>query len=724
MPLNEQIIRQKDWSAGELNPDARRRDDVDMFGFGLRAAENMAITHTGALIQRPGRQKIFRDTGRVTNFNPFNDLQYYVCFVDRGVNIRSLDGGLIKRLNAPWKAADLDELVWANSNNSIYVCWSGRTRIISVSETGKWSISSYTFLTDIEEALRVPFFRFVSSAGITMNVSGRTGNSIDVRFSSKFLTKDHEGTVMRYAGRQLKITRYLGPRHAKAKVLQELSKTVEYTLDSAEGFSVGQISETEQTGIKGEVIAVDSGANTVTVVHFDVLTAPVLPEKLVTVTASSTITSFNDTLNPGPTVQWDEQFISDYRGWPRSVSKDRGRLIFTNFTQLRNAICWSAIGAENDFLIGADPDDAMLETIDSECQVFHVVGGYDEFAITDKGVFFIPVSVGTPLQPGSVEFRRIVSNELGNVRPVEVTEGVIFSDKSGTGIYAITATGQQARPYDAIEINRLSRHLFTGIKSLAVSSGTKEFPARIIYAVNDDGTVVAGQFSLERNNVGWLKWSGIGDVSSIAAEFGQVIFMTVYDGSGVAEKIDYSLYLDCATTYTGNNNLDFIELHDGSPLLLNDGSRINLDGLITFFYADQLISVFGDGFYLGEKRVGPDGLINGVSQYAEVTVGFRFDWSFSPLFARFDSGAANQQGEKKRKISKMLATVRQTQEFKIGNKIVGGFRYGDPMDEPIRTRDAVYKYRETGRSYDPEVVFQSTFPGPFKLIELFTRITV
>lgn len=415
--------------------------------------------------------------------------------------------------------------------------------------------------------------------------------------------------------------------------------------------------------------------------------------------------------------------------WPRSVSKDRQRLIFANWPQKKNAVFWSAVGNPHDGYIGAGSADAMLEFVGAECQVYHVVGGYDEFAVTDKGIFYIPVSVGTPLQPGSVEFRPIFSSEIANIRPVEVTEGLLFVDKSQTGIYAISATGQTARPYIANEVNRFHRPLFSGVKSIAATSATKEFQSRQIYCVNDDGSIVVGQFNPDRDTIGWFRWSTEGGVvKSVSGSYGKVVMMTSYDFDGaplnVGEEVDYSLLCDCAMTLDPNNSSDFLALADGSPLQLSSGASITLSQLVGLPYAGREVSVFGGGFYLGQATVGIDGLLVGFGDYSQVTIGVEWDWDFVPLFTNFDGGQPVGQGEQRRKVSKLLATVRETQEFMIGERIFGSWRGGEDMSLPIPSRDTTYTYRETGRSYDPVVQFKSTVPGKFKLIELTTRITV
>lgn len=726
MSLNDQIIRQRDFSGGEIDPDAVRRDDMQILGFASRRARNMVSTHTGALTRRPGRRMLFENDGIHGEFKPFDDLSYTLVFIAGGVVVRTQTGTFVTQLSAPWGANDLQNIVFETMDNEVFVAWGGEPQVIRISDNDlSWSISPFVFARGINGAVRCPFYRFEGTLGVTMTVTGTSG-VVGVTFSGLVLSPAHVGTIFRWAGRQIFITAVYNAYSGEGYVFEQLPTTWSISVDSSAGFSVGQIVETDTTNVTGEVAIV--AGNDIVVVPVNKLTSPQIGEKLVGPTASSKITGVG-AVGPTWTVQWDEQFMSPFRGWPRSVSKDRQRLIFANWPQKKNAVFWSAVGNPRDGYIGDQASDAMLEFVGAECQVYHVVGGYDEFAVTDRGVFYIPVSVGTPLQPGSVEFRPIFSSEIANIRPIEVTEGLLFVDKSQTGIYAISATGQTARPYIANEINRYHRPLFSGVKSIAATSATKEFQSRQIYAVNDDGSIVVGQFNPDRESIGWFHWSTEGAVvKSVSGSYGKVVMMTSYDFNGtplnVGEEIDYSLLCDCAMTIDPNNNSDFLALSNGSPLKLTSGASITFTQLSSLPYAGREVSVFGDGFYLGKATVGSSGQLQGFSDFAQITIGVEWDWDFVPLFTNFEGGQPVGQGEQRRKVAKLLATVRDTQEFMIGERIFGSWRGGEDMSEPLPSRDTTYTYRETGRSYDPVVPFKSTVPGKFKLIELTTRITV
>lgn len=706
MSIAKQVIRQRDWSAGEIDPDGERRDDTEVFKYGERKSLNMQSLRTGGVENRNGRSYLYQDDGVRDDFRLLPNIRHSVTFAHQRATIRNEAGATIATLTAPWTNAILDQLVWTSNDNMIFVTGPGmRPQVIEINKnTAAWSIRNYDFRVEIDGTVSVPFYRF-DDFGVTLRPSAQSG-VVTVTFSGAVLNASHVGVIFRYAGKQLRIQSVTSATTGTALCLEPLNPTVQYPMVNANEitFAIGQTVSTTISGVQGEVVGIDVAGKTVTIVVTNRWRAPAADERLVGPGSDAAIINTGTTIvSPGATTQWDEQFISPRRGWPQSVSKDRQRLIFSNFPQLKQAIVWSAVSDPFDLQVNADASGAIFELIDADCQVFHVVGGYDEFAITDIGAFYIPISAETPLTPGSVEFRRIYAGEVANVKPIEVTEGVLFVDESLTGIYAITATGQTARPYVATEISQFHRHLFNGVKSLTSNYGTPKNAARQIFVVNADGTVVVGQYSNEREFVGWRLWNGDGVVNSVSARFGDVIFSTMYATIGtplyVAERIDVDRELDCSVVYNGSGTLPF-------PV-------------------GETVQVIADGFYLGDFVVGPGNTVAvNVSDYALIYVGKEFDWYLTPNLSDFEGGEAFGQRQRRRKVSKVNAKVRDCQEFKIGNKVLCTWLGGEDTSQPMPKRSGVFTYRETGRSFDPEFTISKTIPGRFKLLELTTEVTI
>jgi len=705
MSIAKQVIRQRDWSAGEIDPDGERRDDTEVFKYGERKSLNMQSLRTGAIENRYGRQYLYQDEGVRDDFRLLPNVRHSVTFAHQRATIRDEDGAVVATLSAPWTSGAVDRLVWTSHDNMIFVTAPQmQPQVIEIDKnTLAWSIRDYNFKVSIDGTVRCPFYRF-SDYGVTMQVSATSG-PVNVTFSASVLQPLHVGAVFRYAGKQVQIATVVSPTQATAVCLEPLNPTIRYGLKnvSENTFIIGQTVKTSIGGVEGEIVAVDKVANTVTIVVLNRWrVGPGTDDRLVGPSSDAEIIS-STFVTPAATTRWDEQFMSPYRGWPQSVSKDAQRLIFCNLPQVKQAIVWSATSDPFDMQVNADATGAIFELIDADCQVFHVVGGYDEFAVTDIGVFYIPISSENPLKPGSVEFRRLYSGEVANVKPVEVTEGVLFVDESLTGIYAITATGQTARPYIATEISQFHRHLFKNVKSLTSNYGTPKNAARQIFVVNEDGTVVVGQYSSDREFVGWRLWNGAGHVNSVSARYGDVVFSTKYDTIGtplfVAERIDSSMELDCSVIYGGSGTLPF-------PV-------------------GETVQVMADGFFLGDFIVGPVNTVAvDTAEYSQICVGKEFDWYLMPNLSDFEGGEAFGQRQRRRKVSKVNAKVRDCQEFKIGRKVLCTWRGGEDTSQPMPKRSGVFTYRETGRSFDPEFTISKTIPGRFKLLELTTEVTI
>lgn len=705
MSIAKQVIRQRDWSAGEIDPDGERRDDTEVFKFGERKSLNMQSLRTGAIENRYGRRYLYQDEGVRDDFRLLPDIRHSVTFAHQRATVRDETGEVIVNLAAPWTSANLESLVWTSNDNMIFVTGTGlRPQVIEVNcDSHAWSIRDYSFRSGIEGLVRAPFYRF-ADFGVTMWVSARNG-AVNIVFSHPVLSSTHVGSVFRYAGKQVRITSVTSSMQAVGNTIETMNPTVSYQLLVPEEntFSIGQIAQTTISGVRGEVVGVDTAANTVTMVVLNRWRKFNSEDRLVGPGGDADLQNGNIQAQSSPTTQWDEQFMSNARGWPQSVAKDAQRVIFSNFPQKKQAIIWSTIADPFDVQVNADATGAIFELIDADCQVFHVVGGYDEFAITDVGVFYIPISSESPLAPGSVEFRRLYSGEVANIKPVEVTEGVLFVDESLTGIYAITATGQTARPYVATEISQFHRHLFRSVRSLTSNYGTPKNAARQIFVVNQDGTVVVGQYSSDREFVGWRLWNGAGLVSSVSARFGDVIFSTRYNTIGtplfVAERIDSDMELDCSVIYGGSGTLPF-------PV-------------------GETVQVMADGFFLGDYIVGPANTVAiNVSDYSEIFVGREFDWYLMPNLSDFEGGEAFGQRQRRRKVGKVNVKVRDCQEFKIGKKVLCTWRGGEDTSFPMPKRSGVFSYREVGRSFDPEFTISKTIPGRFKLLELTTEVTI
>ena len=366
----------------------------------------------------------------------------------------------------------------------------------------------------------------------------------------------------------------------------------------------------------------------------------------------------------------------------------------------------------------------MLEYIPLQCQVFHVIGGYDEFALTDAGAYYIPISGGSPLKPGSVEFRRISSGAISSITPVAITEGVIYVDSTLRQIYSISATGQISRPYQVADITEYPRDLFDNIQSIAASTTDPTIAGRQIYAVNGDGTFVVGKFESSREYVGWFKQYSAGQVKHISSRYDSVIFSVDYGGLHVAEVIDKSASMDCQVNLLTSGAEGLLTLSTGEVLQFSTGHAFQLDEFLLNDFAGQTMQVMADGFYLGDYMIPAGGEVALSGDYVNVSIGFKFDVEVEPLIEDLEGGDNQKQRLRRRKIQKSLMVVKDTQIFRVGSRVYGTYRQGENMDLPVVSRDDTYQHRQPGRSWDPTFRIVQDVPGGFELLELTTEVTV
>jgi hypothetical protein len=65
MAIPELLSAQRDFSAGELDPEMKRRDDLPIYKAGGRQMRDWRILNSGIIEQRPGRRALYLQTGRV-----------------------------------------------------------------------------------------------------------------------------------------------------------------------------------------------------------------------------------------------------------------------------------------------------------------------------------------------------------------------------------------------------------------------------------------------------------------------------------------------------------------------------------------------------------------------------------------------------------------------------------------------------------------------------------
>lgn len=734
MSLVKTVVRQRDFSGGEIDESGGRRDDTKLFPASLKRALNGQPLDAGALARRPGRRVRYFDGGWHDVVRPVSDSEFDVTFADGRFTARLTGGSVVTNITGcPWTAAMLPDLSWVAAGKRIFVAHrSFMPQVLTYDvDAGSWGLVEFAFRLGLNGATDEPFYRF-ADFGETMQPSATTG-SVTLTTLTDVFDPGHVGARFTWGGKQVLITAVTTARLATATVIEELPPSFRVTVDTVSGFIVGEVVEGQTSGAKGELIAVDTVAKTLDILCTTNFLGFTATELIIGQNGRAKVTS-QALQSPFATIQWEESFISAVRGYPGSVSFDVQRLIFCDFPQFEQGILWSAIDAPDNLKITGDADGAIFEYVPRPCRVLFVEGFGDEIVFTDRGVFYIPIAEGTPLAPGSVEFRVISNDAVAKVRPVAVPNGLIFVGSTRKRLFAIVGNRYSVMmtvPHTIKPLTDFHSHLFTEVIAIAASTDASDtISPNFAYAVNADGSVAAGRYNVNEDWMGWFPWTSTGRITAVISRYGETIFSVAYDlAAGVVETVEV---LDRDAVMDGTIDLvDFIGTDPfrdstGDPILDSTGEAIFASSGFLVPFAGVSVDLIANGFYFGEIMVGADGSVDvplAAAEFVDASLGLRFPVEVQPFIPAPDGGSNIGQALRRRKVGKSAITVRNTTVFRAGNHTFAGFLAGEDMESVRPVRDATYTWRGLGRAYDPTETIIQDVPGTFTMLEMAFQVT-
>jgi hypothetical protein len=360
------------------------------------------------------------------------------------------------------------------------------------------------------------------------------------------------GTWLSIVGQQVAILGIINEFQAHAEVAYRLPDCCSVVVTDGRPFQPGMLAELRDQDLKCEIATVTETqfGPTVNGVMLSSLVCdfnqfrfdPANPDVLISPIGSSTIFGVPGAENSGlPTVEWTEQFMGGYRGWPSRCAYTAGRLCFYGFPQMQEAILWSAVGASdmlwvdpvaatNQPAAGANPDSAILEFEASRPKIVSVVEWGDIFVFSDRGIFEIPLSQA-PLEPGAVMFRRFSNDGVSAIQPVSTQDCIVYINAGLNRCSVVKATGALTRPYISDDVSESHAPLFTGPIALSIATGDGPYPERYVYVVNADGGIVVGKFTQQRTLIGWVPWTSPWPCKWVTNAGSKVWFTTAYTGS-------------------------------------------------------------------------------------------------------------------------------------------------------------------------------------------------
>jgi hypothetical protein len=206
------------FAAGELSDELLGRADLRAYENGARRLRNVFILPTGGVRRRPGLRHVatMPGPGRLAAFEFNTEQTYLLVFLDRQM-IVFRGGTELARLVTPWTAAQLPQLAWTQSADTMLVAHPDVPPQRLTRGPGEaFSLAPWRFAA-------FPFFRF-GDEDVTLAASATTG-SITLTASAATFAAGHIGTEFRIGKKRLRITGVASPISAAATVLETLPGT-------------------------------------------------------------------------------------------------------------------------------------------------------------------------------------------------------------------------------------------------------------------------------------------------------------------------------------------------------------------------------------------------------------------------------------------------------------------------------------------------------------------
>ncbi len=220
------------FTAGEVSRELLGRGDLRAYENGALTLRNLFIYPTGGLTRRAGLSYI--DTaagnGRLIAFEFNTEQTYLLVLTDEQIDIYA--GGVnVQTLAAPWPAADISQVAWTQSADTLLLTHPDYPpkRLVR-GGGGTFSLNDWVFY--VEDSIRYqPYYKFVDSA-VTLTPSGTTG-SISLTASTALFESGHDGTRLRVNGVEVEITSVDSPTVVSVTTIDDLPDT-DPTIDWSE----------------------------------------------------------------------------------------------------------------------------------------------------------------------------------------------------------------------------------------------------------------------------------------------------------------------------------------------------------------------------------------------------------------------------------------------------------------------------------------------------------
>lgn len=520
---------QTNFTAGEIDPLMRARNELKSYSNGLEKATNVLCQPQGGITRRNGTRYItaLPNTGtdsagngvRLVAFEFSTSDSYMLCFTHNrmyvfkaGVLVTNINGTGNPYLTTTISSSYLNEMTWTQSADTLIVCHQDMApvSIVRGATDASWTASALAFGSVPKYAFTLTY----SNPSATLTPSAVSGK-LKLTTSASVFTSAHVGQYVN-----------ANPQ-GRAKIVQYISGT--------------------------EV-------NVVTEFPFF---------------STSAIASGQWELETGYENVW-----SSTRGYPRSVTFHQGRLFFGGSRARPSTLWGSRVGQYFDFepSEGFD-DDAIEATLDTNTfnAIVDIVSGRDLQIFTTGGEFYVQQQGIEPITPNTFAVSSAGRNgSRPGVRVQLLDAGTLFIQRQGKALAEVSFSDAQLT-YITTKISLLSGHLLKQPKRMALRRAVDTDENDLLLIVNaQDGTIAAYSLLRAENVIAPSEFiTNSGEFLDIGVDITDIYSVVKRTINGTVqyyiEKFEHGLLTDCAKTGGAVSSVTAAHLEGKTVNLLLDG---------------------------------------------------------------------------------------------------------------------------------------------------------
>jgi hypothetical protein len=535
------VTMQTNFTAGELDPLIRARNDLKSYGNALEKATNVVCQPQGGITRRPGTRYVTAlpnsgtesagNGSRLVAFEFSTSDSYMLCFTHNRMYVFK-NGSLISNINGTGNpylvttigSSVLNDMCWTQSADTLIVTQEtiAPVKIVRGGSDSSWTASALAF----DSVPKYAFSVTVTNPAATLTPSSVSGK-VTLTASAGVFNSGHVGQYIN------------ATPQGRAKIVAYTSSTV---------------------------------VNAVVEFPFFNTTA---------------IASGSWDLETGYEDVW-----SSTRGYPRSVTFHQGRLFFGGSKTRPSTIWGSRVGQFFDFepTEGFD-DDAVEATLDTNTfnAIVDMISGRDLQVFTTGGEFYVPQQGLEPITPASFFVNSAGRNgSKPGIRVQLLDAGTLFIQRQGKALSEVSFSDTQLT-YITSKISLLSGHLLKAPKRMALRKAVDTDENDLLLIVNaTDGTIAAYSLLRVENVIAPSEFITTGgEFQEIGVDITTIYTVVKRTINGVVqyyvERFDNTLLTDCAQSGGIISSLTVAHLV---------GKTINLllDGLVQ---ADEVVGAGG-----------------------------------------------------------------------------------------------------------------------------------